>query len=803
MNDVIRVYDACDFRCTGAGLGAVWPTTCEVTEVAGGDYMLTASVPVADQTGWQLAKLDRQMVAMVPVGAGRKSQRFRIYALGVQEGGLTISIQARHITYDLRYFVLHQVEETQEKISAKEIGEKLWNAIDGGAENFSLHVALEKQMRMSWGQISVIRALLDQTGGFVRKSRGRLLRDNQSIYLLPADELDSGLVIRRGVNLTALSIDRDITETYTRFIPTGQDENGDVIYLPERHIDAPEIGNYAAPRVYTWAVSGAKVGQERTKDDGTKEALTLEQVYELLREAVQEKLDAGVSTPEQSGTVEYIDLSRTEEFAKILQLPNAYLYAKIVIENSLTGFQTEKRISGYTWDVLGQRYTQLKLGDPWADAGKDSFVTSSQHDSAMRALTISQTQFDAMLKRHAVAVEDNRQKISDVEIKLDAANAALELRATRLESDFGAQRDKLNAAELRIDAAEAAIELKASSQVVAGIEQRLSLAEADLDAANASIRLKASQNDMDEALRRLDTAEVSIDGANAAIRLKADRTITDTLGNRLSEAEASIQAANGAIELKASKTDVDALKTRMNTAEASIDAANAAIDLKVSKDGIISAINLNSEGAVISASKIDLSGYTTMQAFEALSGELERLKTGVAQIDRLNVGTLVASAITGPTSINADNAWFGAVHIGETAVAQHTLKIGDKSCTFFASADATFELSDMPGYDAALAAARSEGAASVYVQSLEAYGEAYYASTKTITANLDIELTVNGTSQHLVTVDASSAYRAGAGDVSITQIDCVNIMANTFRVVAKASNGAAKTQIFKIDVGQG
>lgn len=770
MNDVIRVHDARDADCAGAGLGVISPTECEVTEAAGGDYVLTAAIPIADGTGWELALLDRQVVATVPVGAARKRQRFRIHATTVQDGGLTIAIQARHITYDLSYYVLHQEEETTEKISAREAGEKLWNAIEGGAGAFALHVEMDKQLRISWGRINVIRALLDQTGGFVRKARARLLRDNQDIYLLPSDVLDSGLIIRRDVNLTALSVDRDTTETYTRLIPTGQDANGDVIYLPEKSVDAPEIDEYAMPRVYTWAVSGARVGQERTRDDGAKEALTLEQVYDLLRDAAQEKLDAGVGAPEQSGTVEYIDLSRTEQFATLFRLQDAFLYAQITVENALTGFRLKKQVSWYTWDVLGQRYTQLKLGDPWTDGGKDSFVTSSQHDSAMQALTILQEQFDAMLKRHAVAVEDNKQKISDVEIKLDAAKAEIDLRTTRLESDLGTQRDKTNAAEVRISAAEAAIELKASSQTVEGMNQRLSLAEANLDAAQAAIQLKASQNDMDDALRRLNAAEINIDGANAAIELKVDKTVTDTLGNRLMEAEASIKAAN------------------------------AAIDLKVSKDGIISAINLSSDGAVISANRIDLSGYTTMSDFKALSGELERIKSGTATIDRLRVGTLVADAVSGPKSINADNGWFGAVHVGETAVAQHTLTIGGTSCQFFAPADATFDLSDMPGYDDALDAARREGASSVYVQALEAYGEGYYAATKMVTANLDITLSNRETSQHAVSVDASGAYSAGRSDVTIGEITCVDISAGAdtgrVRVTVKISNGKTKQQVF-------
>lgn len=93
MNDVIRVYDARDADGAGAGLGVISPTECEVTEAAGGDYVLTAAIPIADGTGWELALLDRQVVATVPVGAAKKRQRFRIHATTVQDGGLTIAIQ--------------------------------------------------------------------------------------------------------------------------------------------------------------------------------------------------------------------------------------------------------------------------------------------------------------------------------------------------------------------------------------------------------------------------------------------------------------------------------------------------------------------------------------------------------------------------------------------------------------------------------------------------------------------------------------------------------------------------------------
>ena len=78
MNDVIRVYDARDADGAGAGLGVISPTECEVTEAAGGDYVLTAAIPIADGTTvragslpcwigrlWRLCRWERQESASV------------------------------------------------------------------------------------------------------------------------------------------------------------------------------------------------------------------------------------------------------------------------------------------------------------------------------------------------------------------------------------------------------------------------------------------------------------------------------------------------------------------------------------------------------------------------------------------------------------------------------------------------------------------------------------------------------------------------------------------------------------------
>ena len=122
------------------------------------------------------------------------------------------------------------------------------------------------------------------------------------------------------------------------------------------------------------------------------------------------------------------------------------------------------------------------------------------------------------------------------------------------------------------------------------------------------------------------------------ITLKADSSVVTEIGTRVNQTEIAIDNANAAIALKASQKTVDDLGERVTSAEINIDGANAAIALKVSKDGIIGAINLSPEEIVISASRINLSGYVTMSQFSAEIANLQITESSI-----LRTGSLTAN----------------------------------------------------------------------------------------------------------------------------------------------------------------
>ncbi len=306
----------------------------------------------------------------------------------------------------------------------------------------------------------------------------------------------------------------------------------------------------------------------------------------------------------------------------------------------------------------------------------------------------------------------------------------------------------------------------------------------------------------------LNTVQTTLDGMNGT--LSAYVETVDKHTQDITTVRADLDGMNGTLTAYAERLgDAESEITRV---QVTLDGINGELTSKVSKGDLISTINQTAGEVKISASCINLEGYVTTSKFETVSGWADNFEG-----DTINCVTLSAF------KVNSDDGEFGALSIGDahisdltltgtatigsltvggTSVAPRTLKIGESSCTFFAPEDATFELSDMPGYDDALAAAKSEGASSVHVQALEIAGQNYHSSSKYIEVNLDTTLSNGSTEEGLLSVNASSAYNAGVSDVAISEITCVDISVGAdtgrVRVVVKLSNGKTRQQVFTL-----
>ena len=130
--------------------------------------------------------------------------------------------------------------------------------------------------------------------------------------------------------------------------------------------------------------------------------------------------------------------------------------------------------------------------------------------------------------------------------------------------------------------------------------------------------------------------------ANAQqILLRATITQVQELENstetQFNEVYIDLDALEASIELKASQQSVDNLNNTVEQMSATLTIQAEQISMRVEKNGVISAINQTAEEILISASRINLSGYVTASAFEAEMATIDNIFAGYSEISSLGI----------------------------------------------------------------------------------------------------------------------------------------------------------------------
>lgn len=172
------------------------------------------------------------------------------------------------------------------------------------------------------------------------------------------------------------------------------------------------------------------------------------------------------------------------------------------------------------------------------------------------------------------------------------------------------------------------------------------------------IDLRATKEEANALGKRINTVEIDLNGDEATIGLKAEVRQTvdaiDGLDSRLSRAEIDINGAEGIIGLKTVTAEnrewlenhngqFEMIDQRVTIAEVNINSNKGLIETKVSKNGVISSINQTAESIVISANKIDLSGYVTASSLSAEVARIDRFFSGESTASQITASSIVTT----------------------------------------------------------------------------------------------------------------------------------------------------------------
>lgn len=274
-------------------------------------------------------------------------QLFRI--TNVEKTFKTIKITARHIFYDLlNNFLADAYPQT---LSAQPFLQYLLNHTNFET-NFTAVSDITNTKTARYIRINPVQAIIgDIDNSMVNLFGGELKRDNYTINFLSRVGQNNGVKLLIGKNITGINVAIDITDLATRVMPQGYDG----LLLPELYVDSALINNYPTPKVITLEFSDIKY------DPNDVNAYhTLEDAYAALRNRVREQYSLGLDKPKINININWIELSKTEEYKQYSNLETVNLGDTITAE--ILGLNYETRVISIDYNVLKDMVTNFQIG---------------------------------------------------------------------------------------------------------------------------------------------------------------------------------------------------------------------------------------------------------------------------------------------------------------------------------------------------------------------------------------------------------------------------------------------------------
>ncbi|SHI89210.1 phage minor structural protein, N-terminal region [Clostridium amylolyticum] len=338
---MISIYDAGTVDFNNNGITSLNPSLCEVEEQRNGLYELVLEHPFDNRNKWKNLVEGNIIKAPTPMG----NQFFRIYKKNKNMSG--IKVNARHIFYDL---IDNFIEDSR---AANTDGKGVLNIVLTSTQyphRFTSLSDLPGSKTAHFIEKNPVEAIFSEDG-IIDTWGGELERDNFLIKLLQNRGKDRGVTIRYGKNLLGIDEDLSLDSVVTRIKPQGYGG----LSLPEKYVDSDLINNYPHPKIRNIEYSDIKVDEK----SGITEAMAIAK----LRERAQQEFTINkIDIPPANYKVDFLELSKTEEYKNYAVLERVYLCDTVTVKHLKYGFDLKAKVIKYKYDCLSNRYKEIELG---------------------------------------------------------------------------------------------------------------------------------------------------------------------------------------------------------------------------------------------------------------------------------------------------------------------------------------------------------------------------------------------------------------------------------------------------------
>lgn len=328
MKPILFSPNTTDFSTNGVGRLSD-AISCVVHEVLNGEFELEMQYPI---TGKHIGEIKHSAIIAAQASQTRGLQAFRIYKISKPLNG-RITIYARHISYQLSFIPVAPFYA--ENLTAALAGFSTYAAEDNP---FTISADFTSGAEFRAVKPDSIRSYLGgMEGSILDVYGGEWEFDMYTATLHRERGADNGYMLLYGKNITDLTQEENIENTYTGIMPYWEQEDVRVM-LPEKVVHASTAENFPFQRTIVQDFSDAF-------DNAPTEA--------QLRQAAADFITANkIGIPAVSLSVDFVHISGEIDLGDT-----------VTVRFEKLGVDVAARVVEIEWDVLRDRYNAVQIGD--------------------------------------------------------------------------------------------------------------------------------------------------------------------------------------------------------------------------------------------------------------------------------------------------------------------------------------------------------------------------------------------------------------------------------------------------------
>lgn len=330
-----------DFSSNGLGL-LKDTVSCYAEEERNETYELSLTYPVGSFL-YNEIKCNRYIKAKANNRYG--PQIFRIYYISKPIGG-KITVKAEHISYELKDNFVEKVDITGNCQSALNALNK--NSAFSSGFTFKSDITTSSKFSI---ELTNLWECIKGSSGSIIDTYGNgadIIRNNFNISVVNNGGQDNDVLIAYKKNLTGFTCEEDWTGCITKIYPYATKDETRVT-LPEKYISSQYVSRDKHPRIQA---------VDFTDKFGEDEEITVDKLRSYASKYFKEnKCDI----PSLNYSVEFVDLSKTEEFKNLGLNENVELFDNVIIRHELYCIDTKVKVLKVKYNCLLEKYDKIQL----------------------------------------------------------------------------------------------------------------------------------------------------------------------------------------------------------------------------------------------------------------------------------------------------------------------------------------------------------------------------------------------------------------------------------------------------------